>query len=220
MNRSLYLAVFLLLFSCKENNTSPTTLSSKEDSISEVKDADSLPEPLKELKDIEDIRKEHAYLTSKIENGRMDSLSFNYNCREEIQGKVTYYSEKGQLRVIKHRYNEYSHFSATDTYFLKDGKPFFVLQDQLSWSFVDAEQTKDDITEKRVYIIDNQPVHCLQKKFSVLSGAVDPPQSDKVSNEKIACGSLQPLFDDLEVLYVHRSQKHDNGCLEAEGEAF
>jgi len=208
MKGLFYLTVFITFFSCKENSTSAdkTTVV--------VKSPDNSSETLPDLKSIDDIKMEHSYITSKIESGSMDSTSFDYNCKDEKNGTLIYFYEKGQLRLIKHAYNEYSHFSATDEYFLKDGALFFVFYNHLVWSFVNHNQTKDDITEKRFYIIGNRPIKCLQKKFTILSNAKDAPKSNMGSDKAIECSSLEPILEDFELLFKLRKQKEDLLCLE------
>lgn len=209
-----YLAVVFSFFSCKENSNSGRRSTSEVDSTAAVKSPENALEPLEDLKSVDDIKREHTYITSKIESGSMDSTSFDYNCHDEKKGKVVYFSDKGQLRLIQHTYNEYSHFSATDEYFLKDGAPFFVFYDHLGWSFIDENQTKDDITENRYYIIDNQPVKCLQKKFSKLSNNEDSLKSKMVANKEVKCASLDPLVEDFELLLKFKHQRENLICLE------
>ncbi len=46
-----------------------------------------------------------------------------------------YFLDKTGLRLIKHIYNEYSHFSATDEYFVKNDTLFFSFNKPVWWSF-------------------------------------------------------------------------------------
>ncbi|ARS35450.1 hypothetical protein CA264_08365 [Pontibacter actiniarum] len=171
-------------------------------------------EALPDIKRVEDIKDAYAYVTSRVESGKMDSSSFNYNCYGERKGTVSYFSEKGQLRLIRHSYSEYSHFSAVDSYYVQAGAPFFVFHDRLAWSFVQEGQTKDDVTQSRIYLINNRPVKCLQKKFTVYTntkGAVDP---DTIANKEIDCTSLEPIQNDFDFLVKYRAQREDLECLE------
>lgn len=209
----LYIIIVITIISCSKNSKS----TSPEESTSEVDTTvgeDPGTEPLQALQSVEDIQKEFAYITSKIETGSMDSTSFDYNCYNEKSGTVTYFSEKGQLRLIKHAYSEYSHYSATDQYFVKDNALFFVFYDGVSWSFEGQNETRDDITEKRFYIIDNEPVKCLEKEFTVRSSATNNPQSSTVPNKEVECTTLEPILEKYELLVTHQSQKEDITCLE------
>lgn len=120
----IYLIVFITLVSCKESTTSSEDSNLVGATTPLVTTQIDSSEILRNMKNVEDIRKEYTYVTSKIESSRMGYASFNYNCNGEKKGTVTYFSEKGQLRMIKHVYNEYSHFSAVDSYFVKDSALF------------------------------------------------------------------------------------------------
>jgi len=209
----VYLIVFMTLVSCKESTTSSENSTSVGAATPLVTTQTDSFEVQRDLKDVADIKKEYTYVTSRIESSRMDSASFNYNCNDEKKGTVTYFTENGQLRMIKHAYNEYSHFSAVDNYFVKDSTPFFVLQRRLAWSFVDEKQTKDDVTENRVYIIDQKPVKCLQKEFTVYSNTKDAPQANTVANKEIKCSSLEPISKKFGLLLKYINQREDLTCL-------
>lgn len=214
MKSLFYAAIIFSMFSCRENSTSGEETAPG----SETKTAETATEPAAErfdkIKDIEDIKAEQLEIISGIERGSMDSTSVKYNCNGEKTGRIIYYSENDRLRLIRHIYNEYSHFSATEEYFLKDEVPFFVFYKQVAWSFVNQDQTRDNITEKRFYIINNAPVKCLQKKFTVLSNDEDALSSDMVPNEEIQCSSLESIREDLELLFKFQNQKEDLSCLE------
>ncbi|MFD3000304.1 hypothetical protein ACFS7Z_08030 [Pontibacter toksunensis] len=128
----VYLIVFMTLVSCKESTTSSENSNLVGATTPLIITQTDSFEVLRDLKNVADIKKEYTYVTSRIESSRMNSASFNYNCNDEKKGTVTYFTENGQLRMIKHTYNEYSHFSAVDNYFVKDSTPFFVLQRRLA----------------------------------------------------------------------------------------
>lgn len=211
----MYVAILITFFSCQETtSTHSQEPFSEEKPATVVSSANVSPEAKRELKSVEDIKKEYSFITSKMEGGRLDTTSFKYNCQGEKSGKVVYYSENGQLRMIRHTYNEYSHFSATDEYFLKEDAPFFVFYKHLVWSFVDQNQTKDEVTEKRFYIVDSRPIRCLQNKYTLLSSEKEALQPTKGSNQKIACSSLQPIDEKVSLFLKLRNQKEDLACLE------
>lgn len=145
MRKLLSLLTLFAAFSCGE---SPPTDSAAGaggkgvvDTTAEAPDtATSAPQRLESL---EDLRREYNDIASRAESGGMDSTFFDYNCRGEKVGRVVYLSDEGGLRLIRHTYSEYSHFSATDEYFMKDGTVFFALCRHVSWSFVGEGETRE-----------------------------------------------------------------------------
>ena len=221
MRIPLYTIVLLLIVSCTKTNKSksvevPASKSGTADTI--AKPSITSPGIPDVLKSVEDIKQEYEYLALKLENKGLDSTSFTYNCRDEKQGTVVYYFDKNALRMIKHTYSEYSHFSATDSYFVKDSAIFFVYFNRVSWSF-DSEgkgtsDTKDDITENRFYIIDNKPVKCLEKKFTIRSSSPDNTPSHSVANKEIGCSSLKPILQKFQLLAKYKNQGKSIACLD------
>lgn len=163
---------------------------------------------------VDEIRQAHAAIMTKLDDGELDSASFTYSYHDKKKGTVSYYSDNGQLRMIVHRYSEYDHHSAEDTYFVQDSTLFFAYLTRVSWSFTSGPQgaTKDDITERRVYLVDMQPVHCLEKKFTVHSHADANPRSEDVPNQEVDCSSIKAVTEPYRNLVKHL---HDptSGCL-------
>jgi len=225
MKSIFYVAVLITFFSCKENSTSQKETASGKEATTVGTSPENPPKTPQEvrsadvLRSVDDIKTEYAYITSILKSGRMDSTSFEYDCRSEKSGRVVYFSEKGQLRMIKHTYHEYSHFSATDTYFVKDNALFFAFYKHVAWSFVNQNQTKDDVTEKRLYLIGNKSVKCLQKKYALLSdaNATDAPAPDTGANKETDCSSLEPIVAGFELLFDRRNQKENLACLTEKG---
>ncbi|MGV3508406.1 MAG: hypothetical protein ACO1N7_03890 [Sphingobacteriaceae bacterium] len=168
----------------------------------------------KPLSTVQDIKQAYAAVSKKLKDGALDSVSFKYSCNNEESGTVSYFSEKGLLRLIVHRYNEYSHFSAVDQYFVKDSTLFFVYKKSILWSFNGPQgSTKDSITEQRVYLIDQQPIRCLQKTFIIHSHATDNSEAETVMNKEVNCTSQKSVIKPYRLL----ARYHNNattGCLE------
>ncbi|MEF9478522.1 hypothetical protein OWR28_13170 [Chryseobacterium sp. 1B4] len=116
---------------------------------------------------IDQIKKEYAVLQAQLEAKQLNSSKFSYDCHDEPSGEVIFYSDKDEIKVIEHFYAEHSHFSASEKYFIKDGKLFFVFRQETVWNFdggtPEKPVTKDDITETRIYLQNNQPLKCLEK---------------------------------------------------------
>ena len=145
--------MLVLIISCRNSNesTSAKVPTSKRETVDTLLKAPIAPSAIPHvLKNVEDIKKEYEYVASKIKSHNMDSTSFSYNCNEEKKGTVVYFFENNALRMIRHTYNEYSHFSATDSYFVKDNATFFVYFNRVSWSFDSqgkgVSETREDIT--------------------------------------------------------------------------
>ncbi len=166
------------------------------------------------LKNMEDIKREYANLTSALQSNNIDSVSFSYNCYDEKKGKVIYFSDGDGLRLLRHTYNEYSHFSGTDEYFVKDDSLFFVFYDHVSWSFTGEGETKDNVTENRFYIIDGKPIKCLEKKFTIRSSSSGNMQPQAAENKETDCSSFDDVTDKFGLLLKYRNRESDLTCLE------
>jgi len=163
------------------------------------------------------IKKRYAIINDKLKRGLLDSLSFKYDCNMERSGTVTYFSDKGELIMIKHTYNEYSHFSAIDQYFISNNNLFFAHLNGASWSFESGQAaegaTKDDIIEQRLYVENEKPLLCLEKKYTKRSHSSNNPLSANVPNKQVKCKPIEALIKDFNKLVEFKSSaNHD--CLE------
>jgi hypothetical protein len=150
------------------------------------------------------IQLEYAAVSNAIAKRSLDSVSFKYNCKNEKGGIVTCFSEKGKVRMLRHSYHEYDHYEATEQYFVKDSALFFLFSKELSWSFdsnaPETGGTKDNLTERRLYIVKQQAVKCLEKKYVTYSYRTSNPPADKVANKEVKCPALQPVQEKYEAL--------------------
>ena len=197
--------LLFLIAACNENsnhNTVNSNEAQKHDSVTasvSISNSDTIP------RHIEGIKKTYEMTLAQLKNGVLDSTSFKYSCNNERNGTVSYFLDKGALRMIVHRYNEYSHHSAEDYYFVKDSILFFTYFERVSWSFDGPEgSTKDNVTEQRVYLIDQKPIRCLEKKFVVRSKESNNPKSETVANKEVSCASLESVINPFLVLLKHR----------------
>lgn len=219
--KQLFLGLYLLSFSlfgitgCNE-----TTSNRQETAASTV---DSLPqtEPLadtllKAPETIEAIQMSYAKTMDDLRKGKLDSSGFDYNCQEERAGRVTYFSVNGQLILIRHVYGEFSHYEAEQHYYIQGDQLYFIVERGTSWAFDSAAgegATKDHITEHRIYLRENQPFHCLEKKYILRSQATDNPNVDDLPNKTIDCTSATHLLETYRTLRAQQSNP-TNGCLE------
>jgi len=172
-------------------------------------------EQARPLSNLEDIQNAYAEIASELERGILDSSSFAYSCHDEKKGTISYFTARGQLRLIVHRYNEYDHYDAVDRYFVTDSMLFFVSSNSASWAFESGPEgsTRDNITERRTYLIDHQPVRCLEKKFVIRSQSIDNPSSETVPNNEVDCPPANEVMKLFQLLTKYR-HKPTSGCLD------
>ncbi|WP_223608029.1 hypothetical protein [Chryseobacterium sp. OSA05B] len=213
--RTVFLAAGLaLIVSCK-NDKDKTTLQTPvpKDTLIAKKDSGQL----KATKDpIEEIKSEYSSLRKQLESKKLTSKGFTYNCNDERSGKVTYYSDQKEIRIIEHSYDEYSHFGSTEQFFIKDGNIFFIFKEDTGWNFdggtPEKPITKDDITESRIYFQNNKPIKCLEKQYSIRSNATEKPSPDKISSKETQCNTNE-LMKTYESLLRNEDKKGEIKCL-------
>lgn len=208
MRKMLLISGLFLIFSCKKDiERKVSNLGSKVKSHS--LDIDN------NLNSVDGIKQEFNLVNSQLLARKLDSVGFEYEC-EEMSGNVIYYSEKGKLKAVKH-FQADSHFSSTETYFLNDGKPYFIFQDETVWSFdgglPDQPETKDDVTEKRYYIVDNKVLQCLEKKYTLKSNSSNNPKSENVPNKELKNCSIADLEKRFDLLMKNRDRRGRGKCL-------
>ncbi len=209
----IYMLAVLLLSSCNNRSgtkTEQTGPGQKHDTV-----VASHEEPLAAPTGVAEIQKAYQAIMSQMEAGVLDSSSFKYSCRGEKNGTVSYFTQQGKLRMIVHRYNEYDHFSATDRYFVLDSMVFFAHLNQSTWSFESGPEgaTKDKVTERRIYLVDQKPVKCLEKSYVIRSQSKTNSQPETVPNKEINCASVKSVLQPYKMLVRNRS-KAPSGCLE------
>lgn len=208
------LLIFALLFviSCKD--AKDKNVSNSTNAISSKVKSHSLS--LKNnLSSVDGIKQEYSKVNSQLVEKKMDSVGFKYEC-DEISGNVVYYSDKGVLKAIKH-FQADSHFSSTESYFINEGKPFFIFKDDTVWSFdggtPEKPITKDDVTEQRFYLVDNKTIQCLEKKY-LRSNATNNPKSENVPNKEMKNCSMEKLQKTFDVLMKNKDRRDDGECPE------
>ncbi|MGN7758411.1 hypothetical protein ACTJIV_13095 [Chryseobacterium sp. 22532] len=213
MKTMLIAAILLLAVSCKnDKDKAAHTTSVSSDSMIVKKDSpqQNTDNPIAEIK------KEYSMLLAQLETKKLRSNGFTYNCNEEPSGKVTFFSDKGEIKVIEHFYTEHSHFSASERYFIKNGEPFFIFREETVWNFdggtPEKPITKDDITETRIYLQHNKPLKCLEKKYSIRSDSKEKSISDQISGKEIQCNTDE-LLKTYQSLLKHKDQKGEIKCL-------
>ncbi|RYE55792.1 MAG: hypothetical protein EOP48_09420 [Sphingobacteriales bacterium] len=166
------------------------------------------------ITDVASIQNAYANIVSKNKAGSLDSTSFKYSCHGEKEGSVSYFTEKGRLVMIVHRYNEYDHYSAEDRYYVKDSTLFFSFNKSVTWAFESGPEgaTKDNIKERRVYLAGGEPIKCLEKNFVIRSQVKDNPRSEKVPSVEVDCPLSGTVMKPYQLLVKYRNNP-SSGCL-------
>lgn len=212
--RKLVLFVFLLTAACADRSSPAASGSDPE-----IKDSVSKPSAITAIEPTElpsseaEIRTAYSAITKMHKARVLDSNVFKYDCNGEKGGTITYFSDKGHLRMIVHRYHEYDHYSAVDEYYLKRDTLFFAYKKETSWSFEAQDATRDSITEHRIYLLNEEPLRCLQKAYVIRSNAEKNPQPTSVSNNEVDCKAAHPVIKSLKALLKYRT-KGPGKCLE------
>lgn len=199
MKRIIAAACFAAFVSCKkESSDAPVSEASPKTHPAVRKDSIRQNGP---PRNIAEIKEEFAVLNAKLQSKQLDSTGFMYECAE-ISGEAGFYYEAGQLRMVKH-FTADSHFSSVTSYYLKNDEIFFILKDDTVWSFdggtAERPVTKDDISQLRVYLVNGNPVQCLQKEFTVRSTG-NNPDPGKIPNRETECDVQELMKDYLRVL--------------------
>ncbi len=214
MKNLLLIFCLVLVVSCKENEQKTTEHFAVTDSLNTEKPSDS-SSLRNNLSSVDDIKREYNFVNSQLLAKKLDSVKFDYQC-EERTGNVVYYSEKGVLKMIKH-FNADSHYSTVENYFVNNGKPYFIFKDETLWSFdggtPEKPETKDDIIEKRFYIIDDRPIQCLEKKYTLKSSIKNNPKSENVLNKEIKNCSIDEVQKTFNLLMKNKDSKRYIKCL-------
>lgn len=201
----------ILIISCNKENDKKNSDASK---IISSKVRSHSVNLKKDLGTVAGIKLEYNLVNDRLAKKKLDSASFKYEC-EERSGNIVYYSENGKLKVIKH-FQADSHFSSVDHYFVDDNKPYFILKDETVWSFdggtPEKPVTKDDVTEKRFYLVDDKPIQCLEKKYTLKSSSANNPKSENVPNKEMKNCSVADLQKDFKLL-TNKKNKNDGSCL-------
>lgn len=209
---SLIFMIVNLSVSCIREQPSGTK--SSEDTLGRTSNSTSDTSNIEaaDINSVAGIKEVYGATMSQLENGKLDSITMEYSCENDaIGGTITYFSEKEELRFIKHTYHEYDHYSASDLYFVADDILYFVFLKSASWSFVSAEVTQDKFTEQRIYIVKEQAVQCLENKYTIMSNTPDQRQ-EETGNKNVDCMPIDSIVKDFQQLLAFKDQPNQ-GCL-------
>lgn len=202
----------ILIFSCEKQSPIKTNSASKDkaNKTSQISDAAKIL-----LQNTDEIKAEYTKINQQINTKKLDSTSFNYECNER-SGTVVYYSQNGKIRSIKHSFSEYSHYSAIENYFVNNDQAFFIFKQETVWNFdggtAEKPETKDEITEKRLYYINNKLEKCLEKKYTIRSADKRKLNPDNIKNYESKTCPDKELMKTFSNLMSHKNKKTD--CLQ------
>ncbi len=213
-NLILIFSVFFISSCKKENDKSTINSAVSQDSVSVKTDRDSSSLD-QGLNTIDNIKSAYQLTNSQLLAKKLDSVSFEYDC-DESSGTVVFYSDQNDLKAIKHSYAEHSHFSSVDQYFINDNQPYFIFQTETVWSFdggtAEKPETKDDVTEKRFYIINEKATQCLEKKYILKSNSSNNPKSENIPNKQLKNCSIAELQKSFDLLMKNKNRRGNGKC--------
>lgn len=208
------LSGIILLFSCESKKQDSIDIKSPSDSLKTIVKKDSLINSSPQT--IDEIKAEYTLLNNQLIAKKLDSISFDYECNE-ILGNVVYYSSKGELKGIKHFHAD-SHFSSVENYYLKNSKPYFIFKDDTVWNFdggtPEKPETKDEVEQQRIYIVNEKPIECLEKKFTLKSSSKNNPKPENIQNVQSKNCSYSELQKTFEVLLKNKDKKGKTACIQ------
>jgi len=214
LNKNIFYGfVILLITSCtqqSETNTQQQEQTPTRDTLTDSVDTAFRADRM--FTNVDEIQETYSFVMKQLENGIMDSTSFKYSCQGEKGGTVTYFSDEGKLRLIVHRYHEYDHYSAVDRYFVEKDRLYFAHLNGVSWSFEDGGGTRDNVKEQRIYVVNQQPIRCLEKSYAIRSKASDNPNPETLANKEVDCKSPASVIGPYRLLLKYR-EKGTSGCL-------
>jgi hypothetical protein len=171
-------------------------------------------------KTVDSIKKEYSKMSALLASKKLDSTYFNYVCEDGMGGKVVFYYQDKNLKAVKNVYSEYSHFSSVTQYFVDNENVYFIHKQDTSWNFDENapkkadgnSETKDDITESRIYLANNKPTQCFEKKYSIRS-AGNNPDPNKIEDKEIKCDT-DKLMKTYQSIIKNKDKKGKiNQCL-------
>ncbi|WP_027379417.1 hypothetical protein [Chryseobacterium daeguense] len=205
----LSLALFI---SCKKEKNKSIQKDDAKDSLTIKKESVEVKKD--SITSVNDIKKEYAAVSTLLEAKKIDSTAFKYNC-DEREGEVVFYYQDKNLKAVKHFYAEYSHFSSSTQYFVKNDKVFFIFKDETVWNFdggtSEKPETKDNIKEQRIYVLNDKAVQCLEKSYSIKS-AGDNQNPNTIANKETKC-DISELMKTYQQLIRNKNKKGEIKCL-------
>lgn len=212
MKKLILLPSLIFLFSCENKKKEPFDTNSPKDTSEQISSKDSLNKN-NSPQNVDEIKTQYALLNNLLIAKKLDSTSFDYEC-DEVSGNVVYYSSNGELKSIKHFHGD-SHFSSVENYYLKNGKPFFIFQEETVWNFdggtPEKPETKDDVEEKRFYYINDKLISCRDKKYTLRTKNQSKPENVSDGESK-NCNDTE-LMKTFEILLKNQDKKGKTSCI-------
>ncbi|RZK38207.1 MAG: hypothetical protein EOO90_22985 [Pedobacter sp.] len=211
-----FFLVACLLVACQnEKGDSELVNKSHEKALSKLDPNSSSSIEKQSPKTLTEIQKSFEMLELWKSQGKLDSITKDFDCNGEASAKAEYFYQGETLCMIKVEYQEHDHYSSDISFYLDKGKPFFIFRIDHTWTFAEGMAaegiTKENIKEKRYYVIDNKPAKYLEKKYSYLSNESKPDGAMIVAKESSAA-TLPLEMANLKKLLESKSSQTDD-CL-------
>ena len=165
------------------------------------------------INSIEQIKEEFNAVEKLFSTARLTLDSLDYECEIGPKGgKINFYKQENELRLISNNFYEGDHFGSTEKYYLKDGKLFFAFIKQGTWTFDSdlpenstiepmSPPTKDEIKEYRFYYAaDGTPLECLKKEYVIRSAIDLPVDPGQVENQAVDCSQAKEFYQKFDRL--------------------
>lgn len=197
--------LIVALASCNSNQESEKAQQQKDSLVNHVAANTSKAKTTTVIDNVSDIQNTYQEIIELYKNKSLDSTSFKYDCNGETGGTVSYFTKDGNLKIIVHRYHEYDHHEAEERYFVNEGSLYFLYLRSLSWSFDSGPEgaTRDQITEQRSYVLRNNVVKCLEKKYEIRKHAGVNPNPGSVANKEVDCKKFKSPMAVFEKLKLY-----------------
>lgn len=210
MQNLAYFAILMVVFTAcgpegpnPLTNTSAPVATEEEPRLPEEVNSsivDTVPVTPDEEATVAAVRAEYAAVEADFNGARLKMDSMVYDCEADpVGGRLrTYQSTNGDISLIRHAYYAGDHGGGEASYYLKNGKVFFIYVQESRWTFADGmtddgtPHTRDDFTEYRFYFdADGNPVRCLKKEYFVRTATEIPVDPDKIPSVRTDCGEAE-----------------------------
>lgn len=184
--------LFACMFSACQNEKKESGIVNKslEEGQSKVGQGLSDAIEVQNPKTLKEIQKSFEMLELWRSQGKLDSITKDFDCNGEAGAKAVYFYKEETLCMIDVKYQEHDHYSSDMSFYLVKGKPFFIFRKDHTWTFAEGMAaegiTKENIREKRYYIINGKPAKYLEKEYSYLSNERKPDGAMIVAKESSA----------------------------------
>ncbi len=197
-------SAFCLLTGCTQNQNGgagserDTTVNIRTDTSSQETVRAHAPVPPEMVSQKEDvnatgsiagIRDKYLDIQKEVDAGTLRKDVVKYNCEVDPgSGELTRYFKDDEV-VLVQLFEGEDHYATTKRFYLENGKPFFVYEQETKWQFGGPvnntnPNTIDKVMEQRFYLKDGKVIRQLKKNYEVHSWET-PVKSQDIANEEL-----------------------------------